>query len=991
MPGFSIAALLLSSVAVLPARAQTQQAAATYRFAIRDMPLEQALRSYARVTGRQIIFQPATVGTGRAPDLVGSFDADTALKILLKEVPVRVERVRPGVFVISLAAQVASSLEHSADAVSVFDEVTEPTQDIVVTGTIIRGTAPAGASVSTIDRRAIDRSTRTNVADVVALMPQNSGGTGTDAAVFAGIDRTSQNSSLASSPNLRGLGSDATLTLVDGRRQAGSGGRGDFADLSSVPLAAVERIEVLKDGASAIYGSDAVGGVVNVILKKDFRGADTRLRSGIGEGGSPANYQFNQLVGTTWNGGGVLAAFEYENRGSLASRDRASTRSADLRPFGGSDWRSFYSAPATILTYDAVAKAYVPGYAVPAYTDRPRRQDFAPGSNLENQFALTDILPEQKRHTMFLRAHQTVLPGIELFGEGRWSRRRFQYASSPSASLFVVTGANPYFVSPDGSAASIVAYSFGDDLGPSRVKGWVDAASLTGGATADLGSAWQLDTYYLFSRERSGDRMTNIINSSSLSEALGASADNPITTFSARRDGYFNPYGSGASNNSELLDFVGSGYSGSRRRSSLSTAVVKFDGPLFRLPAGLLRVALGGAWRRETLSSSGYSFVSGTVEAPTTPAAAARDLSALFGELSIPVLDETAGFGIGRLTMSAAARYEKYSDFGGTTNPKVGATWELSKALELRASWGTSFRAPALPEVFSASRVTPTQLSSASGATLPVLILSGGNPDLGPETADTLSFGIALKPFSRTRLDVGYFRTAFNDRIDRPGITNVTRALTDPTLAPFVSLIDPLNSAGDLDRVKAIAADPGAVDVAYFPLTAYRAIIDGRYVNTAKVVVEGLDVALSRSDNLFGGVISANVGAAYLFRYSQQLTSAAPVSDKSSTVGFPTKLKARTSVDWSGGPFGVTLSSTYVDSYRNTDLTPVQRVGSWLTFDLQTRAHVGGDRGFTLSMDARNLFNRSAPFVNRVGGIGYDAANADVLGRNLSVQVTKSW
>jgi outer membrane receptor protein involved in Fe transport len=988
-----LAALLLTSAAVAPAWAQQQdQKATNYRFAIQGIPLEEALRRYARITGRQVIFQPETFGSRRTPELVGTFDADTALSILLKGVPVQVERVRTGVLVISPLTRGAQNGERQTETNGTADTVAEPeAAEVVITGTIIRGTGPAGASVATINRKEMDRSTRATVADIVALIPQNSGGTGTDAAVFGLTDRTSQNSSLASSPNLRGLGSDATLTLINGRRQAGSGGRANFADLSSVPLAAVERIEILKDGASAIYGSDAVGGVVNVILKNDFRGANTRLRSGIGEGGSPANNQASQVVGTTWKTGGILAAYEYDYRGSLASADRAATRSADLRPLGGNDWRLYYSAPATILSYDPVARAYVPGFAVPTYTDRPTSQDFMPGSNLENQFALSDTLPSQERHSTFLRVRQHAFQGVELFGEARWSRRQFAYASSPSSSLFVVTAANPYFASPDGSPFSVVAYSFGDDLGAARATGWADSASLTGGVTADLGSSWQLDTYYLFSRERAGDRTTNTVNSTALSEALGTSPDDPATPFRAARDGYFNPYGSGMSNNETVLRFIGSGHSGAWRRSSLSTAVAKLDGPLFRVPAGSLRVAIGGAWRRETLSSNGYNFVSGTAPTPTLSAYAGRSIGAGFGEVSLPVFDQDAGFGAGRLRMSAAVRYESYSDFGGTTNPKIGATWSLSRALELRGSWGTSFRAPALPEVYSPFRVTPTQLSSPSGATLPVLILSGGNQGLRPETADTLSFGVVLKPAAGLRLDVGYFRTVFDDRIDRPGIQNVTRALTDPTLAPFVSLIDPANNPADLVRVEALAADPGAIDVGYFPLTSYRAIIDGRYVNTRKVAVEGLDVDLSGSADVLGGTLTANVGAAYLFRFSQQLTPAAPVNDISSTVGYPSKLKARSSVDWSGGPFGLTLSSTYVDSYRNTDFAPAPRVGSWMTFDLQIRARVGGDGGFTFSLDARNLFDRAPPFVNRSSGVGYDPANADVLGRNISVQVTKTW
>ena len=986
---FPLMAAVTMTAALTPLDGAAAQAPAVFRFDLRGMTLDAALRRYARITGRQMLYRSETIGRRQAPDVVGAFDADRALSVLLRGIPVRVEQVRPGVFAISPAITALNDVSGRPPS-PVQDEPTDA-GGIVVTGTIIRGAAPAGAEVKTIDRKAIDRSTRSSVAEMVALLPQNSGNTGSDAALLGLTDRTSQNYSYASSPNLRGLGSDATLTLINGRRQAGSGGRGDFADLSTVPLAAVERVEVLKDGASAIYGSDAVGGVVNVILKRDFKGANTRLRSGIGEGGSPASRQVSQLVGTAWGSGGILAAYEFDYRGALASADRRVTRSADLRPLGGDDWRLFYSAPATILRFDATARAFVPAYAVPSTTDRPSRQDFIPGRNLENQFALTDTLPSQERHSVFVRGHQEVLPGLEIFAEGRWTRRHFAYSLLPATATISLTAANPFFVSPDGSASSIIAYSFGDDLGASRAKGWVDSASVTAGATADLGSAWQLDGYYLFSRERSGDATSNLVNSTALAEALGTGRDDPATVFSAARDGYFNPYGSGTSNSLTVLRFVGSGMSGSSRRSSLGTAVAKLDGPLMRLPAGAVRMAVGGAWRRETLSSSGFNYTSGLAPTANLPTSGKRSLGAAFGELSVPVFDERKGFGYGQLALSAAVRYERYSDFGTTTNPKVGATWSLSRALEFRASWGTSFRAPSLPEIRTIFRVSPTQLSTSAGATVPVLILSGGNLDLRPETANTVSLGTSFRPSSHVRLDLGYFRTSFDDRIDRPAIQAVTRALTDPTLSPFVSLISPASNAVDLARVQALAASPGAVDVGFFPATSYRAIIDGRYVNTARVVVEGLDIDASGSVGLLSGTVTASVGGAYMFRYDQQLTPTAPTTDLSSTVGYPARIKARSSVDWSAGVFGATLSSTYVGAYRNIDVAPAPRVGSWTTFDLQLRANVGGPRGLLLSLDARNLFNRAPPFVNRSTGVGYDPANADVLGRNLAIQVTKSW
>ncbi|MCR4532822.1 TonB-dependent receptor plug domain-containing protein, partial [Acinetobacter venetianus] len=179
---------------------------------------------------------------------------------------------RPGVIVLRIgvvATPLATATTEVAATPSMLDEV-------VVTGTHIRGVAPGASPVVSVDRDAIDRRGFATVADTLAALPQNFAGLATPAATSTGVDTTSQNAGRATTINLRGLGPDATLVLVNGRRMAGAGGRGDLADVSSIPTAAVERIDVLLDGASALYGADAVAGVVNIILRNDFDGAETR-------------------------------------------------------------------------------------------------------------------------------------------------------------------------------------------------------------------------------------------------------------------------------------------------------------------------------------------------------------------------------------------------------------------------------------------------------------------------------------------------------------------------------------------------------------------------------------------------------------------------------------------------------------------------------------------------------------------------------------------
>jgi hypothetical protein len=318
---------------------------------------------------------------------------------------------------------------------------------------------------------------------------------------------------------------------------AGSGGKGDFTDLSTVPTAAVERVEVLTDGASALYGSDAIGGVVNIILRKSLEGGETRLRAGSVTEGGLRDYQIGQLLGTRWKGGHILGAYEFQHRSSLAAEDRRYTRSADLRPLGGDDFRLFYSRPGTIVAFDPARGGVVPILAIPPGQDGTglRPGDLRPGVNLENQLAGIDLLPRQTRHSFYATAEQQAGP-VLISGEGRYARRRFSYGALPSTSLLQVTRANPFFVSPDGAPASLIAYSFADELGPAEASGRVEAWSVTGGASVEPGGDWQIDAYAVHAEEKGRSRLANIVQSTYLAEALGSAADNPSTPVQ-HRDG----------------------------------------------------------------------------------------------------------------------------------------------------------------------------------------------------------------------------------------------------------------------------------------------------------------------------------------------------------------------------------------------------------------------------------------------------------------------
>ncbi|MDQ0839259.1 TonB-dependent receptor [Sphingomonas faeni] len=1018
MNAFSTRGLVASAMALaitVSAPASAQNAAIPVE--VPAGSVEAALVQLGRQTGLQILFASGAVEGRRNAPVRGRFSREDALRRVLRGTGLSARQTGPNSYVVLVgggAGQVDAGVRVQPRTEAPSGPRRRPSQrevapgeasdsaaaDIVVTGSNIRGEGAGTSPVITIDRAAIDRSGRGTIAGVLSTLPQNFGGTGNEETSLTGTDRTIDNTGLASSANLRGLGSDATLTLVNGRRTAGSGGKGDFSDLSTIPIAAVDRIEVLTDGASALYGSDAVAGVVNIILRKTYRGAETRLRAGTTTSGGMQEYQFGQVAGTVWSTGRVLGAYEFERRERLPSAARAYTRTTDLRALGGSDWRSYFAHPGNVLGYDPVSNGYVPTYAIPAGPSGAALapEDFLPGSaNLQNQREGSDLLPDQKRHALYVTAEQQLGHGITAYVEGRAARRRFSYSGSSDIGFISIDAGNPYFVSPDGSPYSLIAYSFAHELGATRTGGVVKSYSLTAGATADIGADWHLDGYYSRAEERSTNRTSGLANQLHLAEALGG-ADDPDTGYAAERDGYFNPYGDGIANSAGVLSFIGGGYSGEAVRSRISTLNLQGDGSLAALPGGSLRLAVGAQRREEGLRRSGTNFYSSNVPAPLPRIAGNRRIDALFAELAVPLIgDGNAIAGVSRLGLSLAVRHERYSDFGTTTNPKVGVRYEPAGGIAFRASYGRSFRAPSLRETGDPIRIGATQLPTTAGTNALVLFLSGGNPDLDPERAVSKTIGVTIAPsrLGGVGIEANLFSTRFAQRISQPAYQNILQALTDASLAPFVQVVSPLSSASDRALIEGLLADPNSLVPSNLPAAVFGAVVDGRYVNASSVNVRGLDVGARSGFSLGAGRAELSANASYLLGFDDKTTTEAQAVQRAGTYGYPPRLRLRSTVGWAGKTWNASLAANYVSRSRYRTSSSSQRIGSWTTLDLQFARMFGPEtgtlNGLSIGLAFTNLLATDPPFVNAANGVGYDATNGSALGRQAALQIVKRW
>ena len=989
--------------------------------------LNTALMALAGQSHQQFFYTQDVVAGRRVAALKGRFTTEAALARLLAGSGIEIQKAAQGVLVLrthrpiatkasvnsqSGSAAVDPPVFGATDAAGPIDPPSSPPEtppqpvesigEIVVTGTHLRGTRWTASPVHVLTREDLDHEGRATVADALAALPQAFGGTATEETGFVGADAANTNSSFASSINLRGLGADATLVLINGRRLAGSGTKGDFNDLSAIPMAAVERIDVLLDGASAIYGSDAVGGVVNIIMRDDFQGAETRVRLGSVTDGGAEEAQVAQTFGKRWTlgslgAGSALISVENYRRTALAAADRPYAGNTDLVALGGSDHRTYYSNPGNIIGYDPTTGSFGPTYAIPSGQNGVGLQpgDFLAGQiNLENGREGMDLLPLQDRTSLYGAFTQELGKGIKLSLDLRASNRTYRFAGPASTSIFQVTPANPFYVSPNGASSEYLAYSFYDELGPSEVSGHESSFGLTLGADADLPGGWQVRGYGAVAQDHSWDGASHAVNSDFLNEALGNSPVDPGSRYSPTRDGYLNPFGAGAVNNRTVLDFINQGYSFNHNLNRVTSLNLEADGPLFNLPAGPVRLAIGAQARHEVFQYGGVDFIDHSTPTALTSSTAARDVDAGFAELRVPLFGPAnARVGLERLELSLAGRIEHYSDVGTTANPKFGVIWVPANGLTIRGTYGTSFRAPALREVHDPLIVAPTILPDGANQVL-TRIMYGGNPKLRPQTATSATAGVEYVPkaLPDLKLSATYFDTSFERRIGTPALDNALTALSDPTLTDFVTRFDPATNAADLAKVTALINSPGSLAAGLFPAQAYGAIVDARYVNTAHLHVQGVDFQGAYAFPIPLGRIDLSADATYLATYTVQSTPTAPAINDVNVVGYPTSWRGRLAATWTWDPWGATAAVNYVGAHHDAGDVGI---GSWTTVDLQLRWRApeksGLAHGVELSLNVQNLFDQDPPFYNSPSGVGYDATTASALGRFVAMQLVKTW
>lgn len=961
--------------------AMAQASAQAYQIPAGD--LDGVLRQYASQSRVQLIYSAESVRGKKSAGLSGDHTPTEALQHLLVGTGLQAETVNAKTIALRPSAKAASPPaekrkpppQSKADLTKVIE-----LEEIVVTGTYIRGETPVGVNVITLDREEIERSGLATIQEVIRRLPQNyRGGVSEEFGTGREADTDTVDGNAL---NLRGLGSGATLVLLNGRRLATTGGEGIFTDISNIPLSAVERIEVLLDGASALYGSDAVGGVVNIILRKDYAGAETRFRAGATTEGDAEEYQFAQSFGAGWSTGNGLISYEYYEREELPKRARERSANCDLTRFGGDNFCNAFSNPGNILAGDQT-------YAIPRGQDGTSLtpSDFIAGTvNLANPNAVETLLPMQQRHSVSAFVTQSVGDRLTLEGAGLFSRRESSRRGAAPIEFLFVTDINPFFVNPAGGADPVfVQYSFEDDFGPTITRTEINAYNATLTAKYEVTDSWLVTADIGYARDEHERIADGILQRDEFSTPLVFQAledPDPATAF--------NPFGDGSHTNPDTIARIrGRGdFSGD---SDLMTVRAVAEGPLVRLPGGNMRLAVGAEQRSQSFNGLGHDA------SPLPPFIQQyeRDLWAGFAELRLPLAAPENGVpGLYRLNLSLAGRYEEYSDFGETANPKLGVDWSPFAGLTIRGAWGTSFKAPSvldLDETFNFTFIFPIPDPLSETGFSDALIWTGGNADLQEETATTWTVGIDIAPPSTPNLkfSVGYFDIEFENRIEL--VLDPLSALLDPAFADIVTR----NPTAE-QRAEACARSTfvsALEDCLNAPIGAF---VDSRIGNSAIVRNRGLDFMGAYEVKSEAGTFAFNLNATYLIEFGRALRSNSPVTDILDTPFNPLSFKLRGSASWTRGGLETTLYLNYADGYRDTLSDPERRIDSWTTFDFAASYDLpvrdaGLLKGIELALNVQNLFDEDPPFFNNPNSVGYDPVNASLLGRFVSLQLRKSW
>ena len=858
----------------------------------------------------------------------------------------------------------------------------ESSGEVVVTGSRIRRQDLAGVGPATVvSAEQIENTGIANIETVLQRLPANAGFAGNQTSAY-----WANNGYGTAQVNLRGLGIKRTLVLLNGRRLvAGGTGANSSPDLNMIPVVALARTDVLKDGASAIYGADAMAGVVNLVTRTDYEGLGVSLRQGLTERGDGSDFTADLIWGLRNDRGGFMAAVTYQKTQAVNMASRAPCSLSEVTP----GTLSCVNSASTVG-----GRAVLPNGQQINFNQVPGGNGnfYEPYSAAKHNFNSTPYLnavsPVERISTAFF-ADYAVTESITAFGEFLYTHRKSNQIATPGTLRnLAISASNP--TNPTGQNITLIQRRLAEP-GPRQFFQETDTWQGTFGLRGKFANDWAWEIAGSFGRNTAVDGSTNVANLERVANtldtskcSLAAGAAIPCADYLGFGD--LTP---------AALDYI-LFTSRDRGGNEIATVTADINGDLFRLPAGSVAFAAGAVYRKEKgwrdpdpLTVLGVANTN--QQDPISGSSVAKEG---YLELSIPVLADTPFFKA--LTLDGAVRYSDYDLFGGDWNYKLGADWVINDDIRLRGTYGTGFRIPNVPELFggvSEGNLTTTdpcsRYSTSGNATLiancqasgvpanyvqlgtTILTTVGGNQNLKPESSRTWTIGTVIRPKGLVpglSLTADWFDIDIKDAIRAiPGSTKLAVCYASANLAhPF---------CGDFTRSR---------------LTGEVTYLSAQPINTGREQMNGLDLGLVYDRNVGGVALTVDLNVTYLNKYVVlPFPGGAPIQfdghigggnggyAKWRGYGVITGRKdgfsATWSTQWIGKATDFNAAATDI-GYRTPN---VFYHNAQLAYEINERTR------FQIGVD--NLFNRKAPYIKSFTDANTDTMTYDLMGRRFYV------
>ncbi len=888
-------------------------------------------------------------------------------------------------------------------------------EEVVVTGSSIkRINAETALPVQILKREDIERTGATSVTE---LFQKLTVATSTGSTVAA--QATGNGTGAISTISLRGLGSDRTLVLINGKRAAVYGGgsagnAGSSVDISSIPIAAIERVEVLKDGASAVYGSDAIAGVVNFILRSNFQGFEASAT-----GGTPTEHGGGQQeIAWVYAGHGDMvqngynaeigANFEHDTPIMGASRPFAVRYS----PGYGNDVTSGFAFPANVAIPAIPKTSTQPGRPgstrnplVPNCAPSLADPDFPTQCRFDNS-PYDSLQPEQKKFNLSFNGALRVIDGAQLYTEDSFARVKTlttvqpvplsfqnpllaadpynaflanllatQYpnyhnpAAVPGTGAFLLPPTSPYYPTAfatkngiNGQPLNLIYRDFAN--GVRNTLDTADTLRFVAGFKGDS-AGWDYDTWLLYNQVKvSEDLLSGYALYSKMMPLLDSGVINP-----------FGPTADPAALAQAQADiFRGQDF---QSKTSIASWNGRASRELYALPYGPLSAAAGAEFRHETFAyDPAVAMQIGDIAGQggnVLPETASRNVESAF-------LEFNAALAKG-LELDVAGRFDHYQGVGSTGNPKASVRWQPVQSLLLRGSAGTGFRAPSLTDLFAPQASSVTGNGTRDPIQCPVFnpnnpacsfqftTITGGNPNLSPEKSQSYTLGMVVEPIKDLSVDLDSFWIFLKNQIVVGGLSYTTILQNAQTAQQFANLVN-RDANGQIISISQTNA------------------------NLFKSAVSGLDADVKYGFNLgTAGRLTLLGNGTYFYRYVTQNPDGSWTSqlDKGATAvgGVVTRWRHTVSAIYDTASWEASLTENYQKRYRDvaSNITDVFRyVSAYETVDAQLIYR--GLKSFDFTLGAKNLFNREPPYANYASSAnnfvgGYDLSYGDPRGRFL--------